>query len=704
MSASSDRIRDVQEGSLRLRDGSASLAPVLTALYVAGQLAALRLIDVQPYGVFQHYVPWSGLRETPVALAVLIVQTIACLWLSVSRGALSAMASVPRFLGPLRTTLILAVTGFSLAIPTGSVARSLGEVLLAAWIALVALLNLVLVALVLPDRWLAPFREFTGHRLTIDQDADGVRPWDRWLPWLVAGWVTVACAVLSRFVFDGIPHIDDSVAYYFQAKMLSLGQLQVAAPPDAESFAMTHFVIKGPFWYSKFFPGWPALLSIGVSAGVPWLVNPVLGGVAVLLTHRLILRLYDRATANAAVLLLAASPWLLATSSEIMSHAAALMWALLALLAIEYQRERSVGPWAIIAGVALGALYLTRPFDAALLGCAAALWGWGVGGKRLSIGSLATIAIISLGVASLMFPYNRLLTGSATVPPFQLWADNLFGPGVDVFGFGPNVGIPLWRNIDPLAGHGLADVVLNANKNFTTMNFELFGWAAGSLSLALLACTLGPWRRGDAIMLGIPLIVILGHSFYWAPGGPDLGARYWYLLIVPLTLLTVRGAQMLRSRTGDRGKQARAGTRTGAAILIASASALLCVMPWRSMTKYHRYRDIGGEVRALARENNWDNALVFVRSPFRSDYQSAFNFMSPRLGTGPVFALDAGPAHREAVVRRFPDRPIWIIGPATEDHAGHLTVKVGPLPSGTAPAGEAFPQDRPLHVVLPGQP
>jgi len=705
MFAVSGDARSVEPGFPVRREGSNSLALALVALYVIGQIASLRLIDVAPYGVYQHLEKWSQLRHEPVGFAVLVLQTLICLWLTVSRGSIGALVAPVRFLGLLRVAVIAAVLGFSLAIPTESIARSLGEVLLAAWIALVAGLNLVLAVLVMPDHALASFRNWVAARLTTDVGIEDVRRWDRVLPWLTAAWVIVACAILSRLVFDGVPHNDDSVAYLFQAKMLAHGDLQVPAPPDTSAFGMTHMITRGPHWFGKFFPGWPALLSIGVFARVPWLVNPVLGGVAILLVHRLVLRLHDRGTANASVLLLGASPWLLAMSSEMMSHAAALMWALLALLAIDSQRGRRVGFWSVVAGGALGALYLTRPFDAALLGIAAALWGWGVGGRRLSLASLATIAVVSLGVAALMFGYNRALTGDAAVPPFQLWADNLFGPGVDVIGFGPNVGIPMWRNIDPLPGHGPADAVLNANKNFTLMNFELFGWATGSLILAAVACVLGPWRRGDAIMVGVPLIVIAGHTFYWAQGGPDLGARYWYLLVVPLAVLTVRGAQMLRQRWSVRGGDSLAGTRAGTAMLIASASALLCVMPWRSATKYHRYRDIGGELRALSREHKWNQALVFVRSPFRADWQSAFNFQSPYLGTGgPVFAFDAGPAHREVVVRQFPDRPVWIIGPARDDHAGHLVVKSGPLPAGSVPAGEAFPYERPLFIVLPGNP
>ena len=34
--------------------------------------------------------------------------------------------------------------------------------------------------------------------------------------------------------------------------------------------------------------------------------------------------------------------------------------------------------------------------------------------------------------------------------------------------------------------------------------------------------------------------------FYWYSGGPDFGARYWYLILVPLVVLSVRGLQALQ--------------------------------------------------------------------------------------------------------------------------------------------------------------
>jgi hypothetical protein len=48
-----------------------------------------------------------------------------------------------------------------------------------------------------------------------------------------------------------------------------------------------------------------------------------------------------------------------------------------------------------------------------------------------------------------------------------------------------------------------------------------------------------------------------------------------------------------------------------------------------------------------------------------------------------VFALDAGPLHRDQVLRRFPDRPVWIVARPPGDV--RLAVVRGPLPAGVDP-------------------
>ena len=350
--------------------------------------------------------------------------------------------------------------------------------------------------------------------------------------------------------------------------------------------------------------------------------------------------------------------------------------------------------------MSLGLLFLTRPFDAALVGPAAGLWALGLGGKRLSVGALATTAVSAASVAGLYFVFNAVLTGSPSIAPHHLWADKLFGPGVDAFGFGPNIGIPMWRNMDPLPGHGLPDVVLNANKNFTLMNFELFGWTAGSLLFACLAMQPGGLQRRDTLMIGIILCIVGGHSFYWAPGGPDFGARYWYLTIVPLAVLTVRGAEVIGARLSRASDAVVVGGRVAGWVAMASIAALVTVVPWRGVTKYYRYRDIGRDFEQVVEARRITGALIFVRSPHRADYEAAFTFNPPMLsGPGNIFAWELGPGHEAAVLRQFPARPVWIIGRKFEADRT-IDVVAGPFPAGTKSAGPGWAYDQSLQAII----
>jgi 4-amino-4-deoxy-L-arabinose transferase-like glycosyltransferase len=474
---------------------------------------------------------------------------------------------------------------------------------------------------------------------------------------------------------------------------MARGLLWLPRPVDPQSFGVNHLIVDGDKWYGKFFPGWPAALAVGVLAGVPWLVNPLLGAGSILLAHVLVRRLYGIRTAHAVVVLLAVSPWLLYLSGSFMAHAASLFVMLLAFVAIDVQRERQAGIWAVVAGGSLGLLFLTRPFDAMLVGPVAGLWALGVGARRLSVASLSLAAMAAALVGGILFWYSALLTGHALLPPHQLWADHLFGPGVERLGFGPDVGIPLWRNMDPLPGHGAADVVLNANKNFSSINVDLFGWASGSLALACLAFQRGGLGRRDWLMLGVLLFVIGGHTFYWAPGGSDFGARYWYLTIVPFAVLTVRGIQIVMLRL-----PAAAG-RLGALLAVASLSALAIHMPWRAETKYDHYRGIGREIAEIADAHGITNALVFVRSNRRADYQAAFNFNSPLLdGPGNVFAQDLGDAHAATVMAGFPGRQVWVVG--RESDAAPLSVLGGPFAPGTKPHSADPPPSEVLQAII----
>ena len=168
---------------------SLPLALGLGLLALVGHAAAFQLIDVRPYAAYQHYVPWRVIATgRPWGAWVLLAQTmvVATLFWRVRhslRATIVAWPSVPR------TLLMLALAGFSLAVPTESVARFFGEVALAGGIALVSLLNLVLVALALPETVATRVAGWLDARVTLGRHTSPTRPWDRVLPIAVAAWV-----------------------------------------------------------------------------------------------------------------------------------------------------------------------------------------------------------------------------------------------------------------------------------------------------------------------------------------------------------------------------------------------------------------------------------------------------------------------------------------------------------------------------------
>jgi hypothetical protein len=231
-------------------------------------------------------------------------------------------------------------------------------------------------------------------------------------------------------------------------------------------------------------------------------------------------------------------------------------------------------------------------------------------------------------------------------------------------------------------------VVLNLNKNLFMVNIDLFGWPMGSLVFLWLAFGLGRWNRADAVTLAVPASYIVGYSAFYFSGGPDLGARYWYPILAAFALLSVRGIHMTSAALSSRKALSYSGTRIGAFIVVATVSAIGVMLPWRAATKYYRYRGVTGEVRELAVSHHFEHGLVFVRAMENGrDFQSAF-ILNPRTldDFGTVYAYDAGPANRAAVVTHYADRPVWVIG-RVQDAAGEQPFRIiaGPLSPGTVP-------------------
>jgi hypothetical protein len=488
-------------------------------------------------------------------------------------------------------------------------------------------------------------------------------------------WATAASALLAFFVYQRHPHLADELVYLHQARMLAHGALSIPAPPVPEAFDLYLMDFSGNRWFAVTAAGWPAILAVGVLAGVPWLVNPVLAGVSIILAYLLVQELYNRATARLVVLLLSVSPWFLFMAMSYMTHTWTLTCALAAALGVVWAGKTNHARWAFLGGIALGIVGLIRPLEGVILAALLGLWSIGLGGKRLKLASIASLVIGAALAGSFVLPYNKRLSGHALKFPINAYLDKKYGPGANDLGFGANRGLG-WA-LDPFPGHGLRDVIVNNDLNLFGVNTELHGWSIGSLTLIAIALFFGTWQRSDRLMLAVVVAVIGTHALYWFSGGPDFGARYWYLTIIPFAIFTVRGIQTLSEKLGAT--SGRFDPRVLAAVAALCLLSVVNYIPWRAFDKYFHYLNIRPEIVQLAAEHNFGKSLVLIRGDEHPDYVAAaaynpLDFNAPV----PIYARDDNPKTRAELLRAYPDRPVWILLGPTLTHRGYQIVS-GPL-------------------------
>jgi hypothetical protein len=302
----------------------------------------------------------------------------------------------------------------------------------------------------------------------------------------------------------------------------------------------------------------------------------------------------------------------------------------------------------------------------------------------------AGAASVLMGAAVL--PYNARLTGDARKFPIMAYNDKYYGPGSNDLGFGPNRGLG-WGGSDPFPGHSPLESAINTIVNGFQINVELLGWPTGAAVVVAVAVAFGARRMTRADWWQVIVIgVVAGmHGYYWFAGGPDFGARYWYLVIVPCVVLAARGleqADAAAARTGN------GRTPVRATALALCAMALTVYVPWRSFDKYRHYRGMRPGVRELARQRGLGRSLVLVRGPRHPDYMSAAAYNPVDLRSdAPVYAWDTRPAIREQVIKAYSDRPVWFMDGPSLTGAGYRVI-AGPLT-----AQQALASDIPVDIA-----
>lgn len=650
-------------------------------LLLAGQAALLAGTVAGKTVAYQHLAPWgTPARAWPVwawgvfgAQLVFIVATRAR-WTPFARQLAAA-------LGPVRLALLC---GAVLAV---SAALSRSPIATAAEATVAALLHALQLATVAATIGLVRTDALTRIAQRMHTALE-----QAWTVRVAAVLSVLVSAALAWFVYERHPHVPDEVAYLFQARYLAAGHLWLPVPAVPEAFDVPFMLVQDGRWYSAMPSGWAFLLALGERAGAGWLVNPLLGGLNVWLMARVARAIgLSTATATVAAILLAVSPWHLFLAMSLMSHTLSLTLTLIATWSIVHVRHTRRLLAIIPAGATIGFVGINRPLEgvavALVLGCVmlapmgSSNTGTGTGTgtgtptqpwwrtlhwRTLHWRDTVLLATCTALVGGLVLPWNKFFTGHASTFPVMRYMDLTYGPGRNALGFGPQRGLG-WQGLDPLPGHGAPDVVINALLNLSQIDVELFGWAAGSLLLPLVALMRRHRSPRDLTLAATIVALVLVHSVYWFSGGPDFGARYWFLAIAPLVLLSASALtanDMQPASVASHALPALPALLPGAALCICVALAVF--VPWRARDKYVGYRGMTAAARPLLTDARYDAAILLVRGRSHPDVASSviYNAIDPN-DREALFAWDRDADVRRRLATAYPQRAFFIVdGPS----------------------------------------
>jgi hypothetical protein len=651
------------------------------ALALIGQAAALQLINAGPLVHYQHYrtIDQFLVGNNLLPLVILIIQLIL-----VSLGIRSRWLQIRHWVRNSFKLWQLLGIGLFIIFSAAAAQRNIpqygADLFISIFIQFINLANIVLVVWALPDDTLVSFTRSVEKLfgwLIKEKQADKSHL-DRYA-FVFAIWVFGLALILCNFSYQAFPHITDEVVYYIQAKFLAQGAITLPAPPVPEAFDIYMMEFNGDQWYSAMPPGWPAMLSLGMRLGIPWIVNPLLAGINILLAYLLFQELYNRRFARISIFLLSCSPWYIFMGMNYMNHMFTLTCFLLAGILIVWARRKGEARWGLLAGIAVGTVTLIRPLDGVIVGVVMGLWVIGIGGRRLNIASIATFTLGVMCIGIVVLSYNYTLTNSPTTFPVNAYFDEHYGPGSNDLGFGANRGLG-WP-LQPFQGHDPLGGMINANLNTFSINIELFGWSIGSLFLVALIIFSGSLLKSDYLMLAICLAIFIPYFFYYYSGGPDFGARYWFLMLIPLIALTIRGIEFLQKKleTAIVGSKT-IGVKVMSGVLCLSFMALINYFPWRATDKYFHFWGMRPDIASLNKEYSFTNGLILIHGNVsHPDYASAAVYNPLDWNSSePIYAWDKDPSIEAQLLQAFPTRTVWVVDAPSITHAGYEVVE-GPL-------------------------
>ncbi|MFC1591564.1 ArnT family glycosyltransferase [Thermodesulfobacteriota bacterium] len=482
---------------------------------------------------------------------------------------------------------------------------------------------------------------------------------------LGSGFVLFASAALAVafVVFEAIPHVQDGIVQLFQARIFASGSLYLPTPELWEFFDVQYIINDGEKVFGKYQYGQSLFLTLGVLAGAPWLVNPILGGLSLITIYYIAHELFDETTARLTLLLGIASPFGIFMCGSYLSHAASLFLISLCVLCLLKTCSSQNRLYPVLAGLFFGLAFNTKAFSTLTITLPCFLYILYCLLKRtIGLREILLFCLPAAAICSTFFLYNYLLNGACLTTGYDVYDPN-WG-----FGFGPDRGEATYLGDGTRPGHSVANGIKNTIKYFVTLNTDLFGWPSFSLGCIVLLFCCSRRSKWDYLLV-LPIIVnTVGYFFLWALA-ICLGARYYFEAMPMFLILTARGIMAVSERLQRFGARRALPDMRG---VIAVSILGLCIAGWVSygphcVRTYRRsFWDVNADIHRQVQARGLQNALVFVESThyrgthdFPDYYNAGFIYNTLDFNGEVVYARDLGPDKNALLMARHPSRSCY---------------------------------------------
>lgn len=478
------------------------------------------------------------------------------------------------------------------------------------------------------------------HRLFT---SDRLRHWPAGLLALVAALV----AVWARYrIFPHFSWNRDEPVYLWHMETLRTGRLTSSDGGHPELFLPWLSGRGEGVLFSQYTLGWPLVLLVAdVVTGSPTAALGLGAALAVLGTYAFAWELLrDRSIAIGAAAVMIASPILPVEGGVHLSYLLTLGLGLLfGVGLLSGIRTHNMGR-VIGAGVLLGWIFLTRPYDAILWGLAFGTYAIVVHRDRWRdlLKPFLSCAMAALPLVAMTLAYNRHVTGSLLQFPITV-ADPM-----DTFGFGRRRLMPGFPITDYTPSSGLRAIAKHA--------FFLPWFLAGSyLSVGVAAGGLwvGRRQRSTLAILLIGAVFPLGYFPFWGTQQSSeftrvAGPVYYIPLFACLAVLIATAITRLRDRHP------------------AGAIALVVTMVLATVPFAQSRLSLNHELSAP--QEGWRTSVEPIEGPaivFVADAADYLMFLNPFSSNGPgldddiLYAVDDDPAMLDLIAEQ-PGRTAYV--------------------------------------------